>query len=77
MIPDEVKLKNDMEKLREEYPKRIAELDSMIRELEGSASGSVNSLDISGDGTYFVSAGDDKLVKVGITLLLMVPYSPE
>ena len=39
---------------------------SMIRELEGSSSGSVNALDISGDGRFFVSAGDDKLVKVAI-----------
>jgi len=30
MIPDEVKLRNDIETLREEYPKRIAELDSMV-----------------------------------------------
>jgi WD40 repeat protein len=37
---------------------------SMIRELEGSLSGSVNALDISSDGTYFVSGGDDKLIKV-------------
>lgn len=37
---------------------------SMIRELEGSLSGSVNALDISADGTYFVSGGDDKMVKV-------------
>jgi len=37
---------------------------SMIRELDGSLSGSVNALDISTDGTYFVSGGDDKLIKV-------------
>ena len=37
---------------------------SMIRELDGSLSGSVNSLDISTDGVYFVSGGDDKLIKV-------------
>ena len=37
---------------------------SMIRELEGSLSGSVNTMDISTDGTYFVSGGDDKLIKV-------------
>jgi len=34
MIPDEVKLKNDMEKLREEYPRRIAELESMLDDLD-------------------------------------------
>jgi WD40 repeat protein len=37
---------------------------SKIRELEGSKSGSVNSMDIVQNGQYFVSAGDDKLVKV-------------
>jgi len=37
---------------------------SMIRELDGSMSGSVNALDISTDGLYFVSGGDDKLIKV-------------
>ena len=37
---------------------------SMIRELDGSMSGSVNALDISSGGTYFVSGGDDKLIKV-------------
>jgi WD40 repeat protein len=35
---------------------------SMIREIEGSVSGSVNCMDISGQ--IFVSGGDDKLVKV-------------
>jgi len=35
---------------------------SMIREVEGSLSGSVNCMDISGH--TFVSGGDDKLVKV-------------
>ncbi|HVR73051.1 MAG TPA: hypothetical protein VMT52_01910 [Planctomycetota bacterium] len=33
LIPNEVKLRNDMEKLREEYPRRIAELKAMIDEL--------------------------------------------
>lgn len=37
---------------------------SMIRELEGSLSGAINSMDISDDGKYLVSGGDDKLVKV-------------
>lgn len=36
----------------------------LIRDLEGSLSGSINSMDISDDGVYFVSGGDDKLVKV-------------
>jgi cilia- and flagella-associated protein 52 len=43
---------------------------SMIRELDGSLSGSVNALDISTDGTYFVSGGDDKLIKVTNRVLL-------
>ncbi len=34
LIPDEVKLRNDMDKLREEYPRRIAEIQSMIDELD-------------------------------------------
>jgi len=33
MIPDEVELRHDMEKLREEYPARIAELKSMSDEI--------------------------------------------
>lgn len=37
---------------------------SKIRELEGSLSGSVNAMDISTDGEYFVTGGDDKLLKV-------------
>ena len=42
---------------------------SMIRELEGSLSGAINSMDISDDGQYFVSAGDDKLVQVNNDML--------
>ena len=37
---------------------------SMVRELEGSMTGSVNALDISADGMYFACGGDDKMVKV-------------
>ena len=37
---------------------------SMVRELDGSLTGSVNALDVSADGLYFVTAGDDKMVKV-------------
>lgn len=37
---------------------------SMIRELEGSKSGSVNAMDISREGSQFVTGGDDKLIKV-------------
>lgn len=37
---------------------------SQIRELEASRSGSVNGLDLSADGTTFVTGGDDKIVKV-------------
>lgn len=43
---------------------------SMIRELEGSKSGSINALGMSSKGTAFVSGGDDRLVKV-----LVVCYS--
>ena len=37
---------------------------SLIRELEGSRAGSVNGLDITADGMYFVTGGNDKLIKV-------------
>jgi len=37
---------------------------SMVRELDGSMTGSVNALDVSPDGMYFVIGGDDKMVKV-------------
>jgi WD40 repeat protein len=37
---------------------------SLIRELEGSQSDSINGLDISQDGKFFVIGGSDKLVKV-------------
>ena len=35
-----------------------------IRELEGSQQGSIDGLDISTDGTHFVTGGDDKEVLV-------------
>lgn len=37
---------------------------SLIRELQGSRSGSVNGMDITTDGVHFVTGGDDKLIKV-------------
>ena len=37
---------------------------SVMRELDGSVTGSVNALDVSADGMYFVCGGDDKMVKV-------------
>ncbi|XP_056265803.1 cilia- and flagella-associated protein 52 [Pseudoliparis swirei] len=37
---------------------------AVIRELEGSQSGSINGMNISQDGQHFVTGGDDKLVKV-------------
>ncbi|CAL8081753.1 unnamed protein product [Calicophoron daubneyi] len=37
---------------------------SLIRQLEGSRSGSVNGMDITKDGERFVTSGDDKIVKV-------------
>ena len=37
---------------------------SQIRDVEGAKTGSVNSMDLSPDGKYFVTGGDDKLLKV-------------
>ncbi|KGL89172.1 WD repeat-containing protein 16, partial [Charadrius vociferus] len=37
---------------------------SAIREVEGSASGTINGMDITSDGVYFVTGGEDHLVKV-------------
>ncbi|KAF6298269.1 cilia and flagella associated protein 52 [Rhinolophus ferrumequinum] len=37
---------------------------SVIRELEASLSGSINGMDITQEGVYFVTGGDDHLVKV-------------
>ena len=37
---------------------------SLIRELEVSVAGPLNALDISPDGRFFVTGGDDKLLKV-------------
>ncbi len=37
---------------------------TLIREVDASQSGAINALDISADGTYFVTGSDDKLVKV-------------
>ncbi len=37
---------------------------SLIRELEASQSDTINSLDISTDGKFFVIGGSDKIVKV-------------
>nr|KAF6455336.1 cilia and flagella associated protein 52 [Rousettus aegyptiacus] len=37
---------------------------SVIRELEGSLSGSINGMDITVEGVYFVTGGNDHLVKV-------------
>ena len=38
---------------------------ALIRELEGSKSGSINGLDIDYEGRFIVTGGDDRLVKVG------------
>ena len=35
-----------------------------LRELEGSKTGSINAMDISADGTYYITGGEDRLVKV-------------
>ncbi|KAM4674142.1 cilia- and flagella-associated protein 52 [Amazona ochrocephala] len=37
---------------------------SVIREVEGSASGSINGMDITSDGAFFVTGGEDRLVKL-------------
>ena len=37
---------------------------SLIREIEGSPKGSVSAVDISANGRYFVTGGEDRLVKV-------------
>ncbi|KAK5642123.1 hypothetical protein RI129_008290 [Pyrocoelia pectoralis] len=53
---------------------------NLVREIEGSTSGAINSLDISDDGVHFVSAGDDQIVKVwkyqeGITTHIGIGHS--
>ena len=50
---------------------------SMIRELEGSKSGSVNAMDISREGSQFVTGGDDKLIKVLYPEVLDYGFCPE
>ena len=47
---------------------------SMIRELDGSSGGSINTMDISADGKYFVSGGDDRLIKVTILHVKSIPF---
>ena len=37
---------------------------SIIRELDGTKSGAINGMDVSPDGNYFVTGGEDKLLKV-------------
>ncbi|XP_017778484.1 PREDICTED: cilia- and flagella-associated protein 52 [Nicrophorus vespilloides] len=37
---------------------------SLVREIEGSTSGSINSLDISADGQFFVTGANDQIVKM-------------
>ena len=37
---------------------------SLIRELDGCMTDSVNAIDVSEDGIYVVSGGSDKLIKV-------------
>lgn len=41
---------------------------SLIRELDGSLTDSVNAVDVSEDGVYIVSGGNDKIVKVSATV---------
>ena len=42
---------------------------SLIRDLEGSKSGAINSMDVTPDGQFFVTGGADKLVKVRETTM--------
>ena len=44
---------------------------SQIRELEGSQQGSIDGMDISTDGSQFVTGGDDKEVLVRQTCILL------
>ncbi|NXP53259.1 CFA52 protein, partial [Heliornis fulica] len=37
---------------------------SEVRQVEGSVSGSINGMDITSDGAYFVTGGDDRLVRL-------------
>ncbi|XP_014815603.1 PREDICTED: cilia- and flagella-associated protein 52-like [Calidris pugnax] len=37
---------------------------SLVQEVEGSASGTINGMDITSDGKHFVTGGDDRLVKL-------------
>lgn len=36
----------------------------LVREIEGSPSGAINSLEISSDGTLFVTGGNDEVIKL-------------
>ena len=51
--------------------------DHEIRELEGSKQGSINGMDISSDGSHFVTGGDDKEIRVRqtFTAFLLVPVT--
>lgn len=53
---------------------------NLVREVEGSQSGAVNSLDISSDGVLFTTAGNDQIVKLwkyqeGITTHIGIGHS--
>lgn len=37
---------------------------SLVRELEGSPTGTINTLDISPDGEYFATGGNDQIIKL-------------
>lgn len=37
---------------------------SLVRELEASSAGAINSLDISPDGVLFVTGGNDQIIKL-------------
>lgn len=44
---------------------------TLIRDLEGSKAGAINAMDLSPDGQYFVTGGDDKLLKVRCFIVIL------
>lgn len=44
---------------------------SLIREVEGSISAALNTLDVSQDGNFYITGGNDYYVKVKHTMLFL------